>query len=164
MNYEGKIMKAAILILVLTASLIGSAWARLGETEDQLVARYGQELLKTKIKDSPGQVAIDALQFLKSGFSIQVSLFNGISSEEEIHRLQGETLTDEEVKILLAVNAQGHIWTEDTLKTDVPRKWHRDDGATAELYQETFDFRTKALADAKLIAHDAATVTSLQGF
>jgi len=157
-------MKASILILILMASLTGSAWARLGETEAQLMTRYGQELVKTKIRNQPGHIDIDALQFVKSGFSIGVSLFNGISSEEEIHRLQGETLTDDEVKILLAANAQGHTWTEETAKTDVPRKWHRDDGATAELYQETFDFKLKALIDARLTAHDAATVTSLQGF
>ena len=157
-------MKASILTLFLMASLTGSAWARLGETESQLVARYGEELVKTKVKIQGSPITIDAIQFVKTGFSIQVSLLNGISAEEEIHRLQGETLTDDEIKALLIANTKGAPWTEDTAKTDVPRKWHRDDGATAELYQETFDFKLKALADIKLAAHDGATVTSVQGF
>ena len=157
-------MKASILVLFLIAILTGSAWARLGETEDQLVARYGQELIKNKLQLRGSPVTIDAIQFIKGGFGVQVSLFNGISAEEEIHKPHNEPILDEEVKILLDANAQGHVWTEDTAKTDIPRKWHRDDGATAELYLESFDVKSKNLIDAKTAAHDAANVTSLQGF
>jgi len=157
-------MKAFLLTLLFVTGLTASAWARLGETENQLITRYGQELYKTKMKLEGTVVTIDVLQFVKSGFSIQVSLINGISAEEEIHRLQGETMSDEEIKILLASNSQGRIWHEDTAKTDVPRKWHRDDGVAAELYHETFDFKTKAVIDAKLAAHDAVRTTKLDGF
>jgi hypothetical protein len=158
-------MKASLLVLFLLIGLTSSAWARLGETENQLIARYGQELLKTNVKIPGTQLTFDFLQFVKSGYSVQVSLVNGVSSEEEIHKPRNESITDEEAQILLNANSQGHPWVEDTLKTDVPRKWHRDDGATAELFLEILDFKSKALIDARTASQQAVhSPPSLNGF
>jgi hypothetical protein len=149
---EGR-MKIQILTLFLIICLTGPAWARLGETEEQLIARYGQETGKES--GSIWNKAVpDCIQFQKSGFFIVVWLLNGISSEEYIAKNdyiregKHDPLTPDETKTLIDANAQGHVWH----KVKSGTKWLRDDGAIAVGSETGFDVKSKELMDANTAA------------
>src|SRR5258706_11448924 len=125
-------MKVQLLTLFLVANLTGSAWARLGETTDQAVARYGQPLSQVEQKAEGGNLPLVFLSFQKNGFEIDVTLSNGISVAESFRKLNGETLTSPEIQTLLANNSQGFGW-EAPKVIEEQKKWARDDGSVAAL-------------------------------
>ena len=173
-------MKIHLLALFFVISLTAPAWARLGETEAQLIARYGDVIGKDHIAAGVGQVAVavDRLHFKKSGFDISVALFNGVSAKEEIANKQGDMLTDQEIKTLLDANAQGHTWKGVTGPNGFPlwpqdngmvvnangKMWQRDDAAVAIADGGGFTIKSKELIDAEIAAYKAAHVHSLEGF
>jgi len=133
-------MKAQILTLFLIVSLTGSAWANLGDSEEQLIAHYGKEIgIKSRDQAKGGAVALDRLSFNESGFQIDVLLFNGISSEESVYHRPYVPLTDEEIKSLLDADAQGHAWKEVAPQQELLlwlkslKSWQREDGVIASL-------------------------------
>ena len=174
-------MKIHLLALCLVIGLTGQAWARLGETSDQLVARYGGlSNLMRGVFFSCDAVHVDLhwILFHKSGFEIVVALFNGVSSMEEINTSQRDSMTDQEIKTLLDANAQDHHtwkevtgggvtqWPQDNGTTSLigGKVWLRDDGAMACANGTGFTIKSKELIDAEVAAHKAAHVHSLEGF
>jgi hypothetical protein len=152
-------MKIQLLTLFLIVSLTGSAWARLGENKEQLIARYGVLLGERQIVSSEG-VSLNELAFKKSGFNVWVELLNGVSVNEHISNAHSDPMTGLDIKTLLDADAQGHIW-----KLTTPNKWQRDDGAIAVLDESyTFNVTSKVLIAADQAAHKAAHAHSLEGF
>jgi hypothetical protein len=151
-------MKIQFLTLFLIVSLTGPAWARLGETEDQLIARYGDPT--NKGSGGPVGEKTSWIHFKKSGFDIEVILFNGVSSQEHITNSQGDGMTTQEIKTLLDANAQGHAWKE----LSGGQNWQRDDGALASINGSGLLFQSKELIDAEAAAYKAAHARSLEGF
>src|ERR1700722_19229010 len=103
-------MRSAFLSLVFVMAVTATAQARLGETPDQLVARYGQPLSEADQKAEGIKVASAAIVFQKGGFEIDVTVTEGISVQEIFKKLNGQPITLGEAKVLLSANAQGYGW------------------------------------------------------
>ncbi len=84
------ILPSLLVLLVLTVT---PARARLGESGDQIVARYGQPLSEIDQKAEGKKVALTVLVFQKNGYQIQVSISDGVSDEESFRKLNGEAMT-----------------------------------------------------------------------
>lgn len=136
-------MKFLVCCLSLLALAPLAAQARLGETEEQLVARFGPGLHTPKFwGDLPG---VTYILFSKHNFSIYVGLLNGKSAYERYQTDNG--INDALIKQLLEVESQGHRWS-------VPQPWSstgsgrlRDDGALAYAWKSAFIFKSKEYAD-----------------
>ena len=102
----------SLFVLFLASSV---CHARLGETEDQIVARYGKPTATGKVVD---RLQYDS--FRHGGYEIQVAFLDGKSQSETylpnpdnsgpLHR----KIEKFEVQILLDANALGSKWTNTT--------------------------------------------------
>jgi hypothetical protein len=157
-------MKIAPFTFLFVLGLTAPAWARLGETGDQLVARYGQPLSEMDQKGAGAKVALVDLVFQKNGYEIDVSLSDGISSTESYRKLNGEAITLEEVQTILGLNGQGAGW-EAPQKGEGEQKWTRDDGATATLKGgQVLVLTSKELMAKETTAKKLEQKPSLDGF
>jgi hypothetical protein len=125
-------MRTALLTVVFVVSITATAQARLGETPDQLVARYGQPLNENDQKADGAKIAAANVSFQKGGFEIDVTITDGVSVQEIFKKLNGESITVPEAHILLTANSQGREWGPPQ-KTSDAEIWTRDDNAVAEL-------------------------------
>ena len=157
------------LVLLLLLGFGGEAWARLGDTLDQLTVRYGTGT-------TAGQ---GILSFHKQNWIITVWLINGVSAAEKYQKSAGPT--DDDIAALLSVNSQGHTWKVKPVEhslvgTFIPtldpmsKSWERDDGALAFTpggLAYCLTVKSKPFLDAEA-AQDAADKkskqSSLQGF
>lgn len=108
---------AALILLTLPAS------ARLGETKDQCIARYGKP---DAISDA------DATVFKKNEFFIIIRFFEGSADSINIRKFDSPAstrfgkLSDIEIKTLLEANGGGKKWVElDAL--GMSRQWKTQD-------------------------------------
>jgi hypothetical protein len=120
------------LVLFLSASL--STHARLGETEAEMIARFGQPALRSKHSTIAQGKIWDlgpSFCFRQDDWQIHCDLFDGRC----VRIRYGKTgdWTDEQIQLVLSYNSQGLTWTE-TSKTGskVARSWKRSDGASAD--------------------------------
>ena len=125
----GQKMKLAVLFLMLVAV----AYARLGETRDELVARLGR--VRTESHHSViAQGAISplgpALFFHKDQWHIQCDLAAGRCARITYTK-KGEW-TEAQFGTLLENNSQGKKWNEAQGSSRMIRKWRRNDGASAK--------------------------------
>lgn len=110
------------------------AFARLGETEAELVARFGAAASKgTESAFAQGKFLKfgTTLRFRQGDWSIVCTLIDGRSCKENYQK-SGEW-TEEQFATVLNSNAQGAKWTmtsKPALKSS-SREWKRSDGATA---------------------------------
>jgi hypothetical protein len=144
-----KTFLTVIVMLVLPAS------ARIGETSEQLAARYG--------KSKPGKDASE-LCFEKNGISICATLWNGMCHSIRFAPVQaartstepakdaGRELTREEIQMLLDANSGGFEWAETKKNTWITMDAKRSafifsDGAlciiTAEFIARDIESRKK---------------------
>jgi hypothetical protein len=158
-------MKIILPCLLFAVSiLITPAWGRLGETEDELVARYGQPLSEMDQKAEGNKIPLAELVFQKSGFEINVSLSDGISNAESFRKLNGDTIAFSEVQTLLTSNSQGIGWEAPQTMGD-DKQWGRDDGAIATLIGgRILSIKSKALIDKETAAKKLVSTPSLDGF
>ena len=157
-------MKSALLLLLFTVSLALPAWARLGETGDMAVARYGQPLSEFDQKAEGDKIPMIKLTFQKNGFQIEVSVAGGYSVAESFRKISGDALTLDEARTLLTNNAQGFKWSAPVM-VDGERRWMRDDGAMARLSDgRTLYLVTKQLMDAEMKAKSVQRAPTLEGF
>jgi len=122
-------MKLLILFLV----LISPVFARLGENQDELVARLGQVKLESKhYITAQGQISPlgPALFFEKDQWNIQCDLIDGRCAK--ITYTKPGEWTPEQISTLLQNNAQGLPWREPSDSNKMIRKWTRSDGGTAK--------------------------------
>jgi hypothetical protein len=157
-------MRIALLTLFFIVSVTATARARLGETPDQLVARYGQPLKETDQKGEGGKIPLAEVVFQKGGFEIDVTLVDGISVAESFKKINGEALTTSEVRTLLAANSQGHEWAAPRVIKD-EKCWARDDSATASLAQDgSFTIKSRELIHKEAVAKKLEARPNLEGF
>ncbi|MFA6286049.1 MAG: hypothetical protein WC661_01595 [Opitutaceae bacterium] len=119
-------MKIAVVFLLLSTCV----FARLGETKDQLVARFDNPVnqgISQITSQSRTMVVGPELVFVQKDWSITCDLVDGRCARIS-YRKQGDW-TEEQIQVVLAVNKQGGKWTEQSGKT--VRTWKRDDGALA---------------------------------
>jgi len=134
------------------------SWARLGETEAEIGARFGQET--GRIPSDAEVPGLSAKMFKKSGFVIIIGFLDGVSVRET-YTLQDSAhpMDDAAMKELLAAESQGHHWQS---VGDVAYS-SRDDGATARIFPTEADFQSKQYLDAKA-AHEKSLRPSVNGF
>jgi len=164
-NYLVFIMKIILLTFLLTAGITATARARVGETADGLVARYGQPLSEVDQKGEGDKIPSSNVVFQKGGFEIDVMISDGISVEEAYKKLNGDVLTIAEVRTLLSDNSQGRGW-EAPQMVEGEKWWTRDDGATAKLAQDgtTLTVRSRELIAKETTAKKLERQPSLDGF
>jgi len=136
-------MKLLVYSLLLLGLATLSARARLGETEDQIVSRFGPPTDAPRFEDDlPG---VTYKLFSKQNFNIYVGLLDGKSAYERYQTDGG--VNDMLIRELLEIESEGHMWGR-------PRKWSdwnsgrvRDDGALAYSFESAFIAETKEYAD-----------------
>jgi hypothetical protein len=144
---------AALLLFYSAASL---AQARLGETPDQIAARFGTCIDSTTLKYG-SDAGLNLRQYSKQGFTILV-YFKKISIEEDY---QARRLSEPQIQALLSANGEGYPWTEKP--TAQGRLWVRGDGATAHLADSEIDFKSKIFIH-KQVKFTKAQQPSIDGF
>jgi hypothetical protein len=138
-----------------------SAQARLGETEPELIQRFGAAELRPPFFPGTRHVV-----FIKQGFVIDVGLIDGVSEMElySLYDSRSNTLLDgDKVKELLSIEDQGQRWTP--VATETYDKWRRDDGAIAFFNRtnQTFSVETRTYIDQEK-AYSQSQQPSLDGF
>ncbi len=157
-------MRTALLTLIFIISITAPALARLGETGDQIVTRYGQPLSEIDQKAEGAKLALVFITFQKNGFEVDVTLSDGASVAESFRKLNGEALSIGEVRTLLNSNAQGYGW-EAPVEAEDQKKWTRDDGAVATLTGgRILNLASKQLLVQKSVAKKLEHQPSLEGF
>jgi hypothetical protein len=125
-----KFLHVAIVLLTFTAV----AHARLGETEAQMIARFGEPMHRTQHSMyAQGKVwhMGPSLSFRQDDWNIGCDLVDGRCVKIQYGKT-GEW-TEEQFQMVLAYNSQGAKWTE-TSKPELKkykRTWKRADGADA---------------------------------
>ncbi|MEP6672786.1 MAG: hypothetical protein ABJF10_26715 [Chthoniobacter sp.] len=112
---------APLLALAVFAS---SAWGCLGDTEAELVQRYGKQT-KTGTSHLPG---VSIRGYMYKGFLIVVGVLNGKSSFEMYTKKDGTKMNGAEVGALMTANSKGQTWGEDKGTTPDDAKWVLADG------------------------------------
>jgi hypothetical protein len=157
-------MKIVFLTLLFTISVMATAWARLGETADQLVARYGPPISEVDQKGEGTKIALANVVFQKGGFEIDVVVTDGVSVAETFKKLNGDALSTGDVRTLLTANSQGLEWAAPRL-VQGEKLWSRDDSATAKLAQDgSFTIRSRDLVVKEAVAKKLERTPSLEGF
>ncbi len=157
-------MRIALLTLVLIATLPAGAQARVGETPDQLVARYGQPLNEVDQKAEGAKISLARVTFQKGGFQIDVTISGGISVQEIFKKINNQSITVEEGRILLNANAGGLNWSAPQKTLDAVI-WTRDDNAVAQLSSDgSMIIRSRELAVEQASAKHLEEHPSLEGF
>ena len=122
-------MKIAVIFLLLCTSV----FARLGETKDQLVARFGNPVNEgiDQMGSHGRNMAVGPeLVFTQKDWIITCDLVDGRCARIS-YRKQGDW-TEEQIQVVLAVNRQGGTWAKVAEQSgEIFRTWKRDDGATA---------------------------------
>jgi hypothetical protein len=157
-------MRIAPLTLVFIVTTTCGAFARVGETPDQLVARYGQPLNETDQKADGAKISLAHVTFQKGGYQIDVTITGGLSVQEVFKKLNGQSMNVDEARLLLNANAQGFDWSAPLKKSDAI-VWKRDDNAMAELSSDgTMIIRAHALSAEEATAKHLEQHPSLEGF
>jgi hypothetical protein len=157
-------MRNALLTVGFIVTLTSSAHARLGETPDQLVARYGQPLNEADQKADGAKIPLASVTFQKGGYQIDVTITDGVSTQEVFKKINGQSMTVSEARVLLAANAQGREWGPQQ-KGDNEIVWRRDDNALAKLPSDgSMIIRSHELANAEATAKKLEQRPSLEGF
>jgi hypothetical protein len=157
-------MRTALLTFCFVVTVAGTAQARLGETPDQLVQRYGQPLSEKDQKGEGDKIALADVVFEKGGFQVSVTVVDGLSVAESFKKLNGQPITTLEVRTLLSANSQGHEWAAPE-ESKGGKSWNRDDSATALLGQDgTLLIKSPELVNKEVAAKRAEKTPSLDGF
>jgi len=158
-------MRTAFLSLLFVIAITATAQARLGETPDQLVARYGQPLSEADQKAEGIKVAEAVVVFQKGGFEIDVTVADGVSVQEVFKKVNGQPLTLSEARTLLNSNAQGLDWEAPVSTLGGGKLWKRDDNATALAASDgSLVIKSRTLAVKEAVARKEEKTPSLEGF
>jgi hypothetical protein len=144
-------MKHSLLLVIALLSSALPSNARLGETLEQCVARYGNPVTPMDVADSSGGKKGQAI-FEKNGYSIAIAFLGGISESEMFSKDDKSAFTDTEKDTILNANAENLRWSLST-EPSVNDNWIREDDARA-IY-DRFG-RTLLLATKKFILKERA--------
>src|SRR3977135_926845 len=117
-------MKTWIGGVLVLAAWTTMASARIGETEAQIAARYGQT-----IGDVPTAVFGPTRGFLRPGYVVGVKFVHGISAMEMITKNDQSAMTPEEIATLLTIHGVAALWQRDTWNRPDWQRWRMQDGA-----------------------------------
>jgi hypothetical protein len=99
-------MRRNSIVLVIMLLIGRPAFARIGETETQIVARYGQSLPAnaTTMLGQPVKV------FLTADLRVGVAFIDGKSAAEFFSKVDGTEIPDKEIQVILQSNTAGSHW------------------------------------------------------
>jgi hypothetical protein len=138
-----QLVRPVCLALVL-AMFPTLCWGRLGETEEQLNARYGEPTFESTKKGTMPAPAEKHLEYLKDGVVISVALYQGRSVienyafKDENRRavsIDGDVVAKADA--IVQVNGGGFEWKRhpnpQAENREVLHAWHRKDGRARAL-------------------------------
>ena len=153
-----------ILVLLLMLGCGSSAWARLGESEAEVIQRLGKPYARQHF------TWCDKDNFSVNGFTIVVTLINGLSVGEAYHITSGN-LTDSQIVDLLDANCEGFSWDEipqNKIPKDIfhpiKQMWQRPNGSTAVSFGSSIEFKSIFLILAEQDANKPPPAPSTAGF
>lgn len=104
-------MKLSVTSLLFAVLAVSAADARIGESQEQCIARYGRPIEKV----NPGKMVI----FMKEEFGIGVEFHHGKADKLVFVKMSGKIggrfsipMNDKEVMMLLAANGGGRKWNK----------------------------------------------------
>jgi hypothetical protein len=147
---------AAIAAVALTTS--STLFARIGETEQECAARYG-EPTKTLPNNS--------LLYEKSDLNIYIIFFNGKADAIAYGKIaKGEQLSENEIEVLLKSNSGDVPWQERAV-ISMNRNWETENGELLANYNTVAHLlmiATKDYFTRKQATKDAKEDQNLEGF
>jgi hypothetical protein len=131
-----------ILVAAIVLGLSSEAFARLGQTEEQVSALFGKPI-DAGTPDKEG-VTTNMYKNPTGDYHALVQFLKGHSIAEAYSRVDGAQLSEKEMSIFLQGNSGGKEWIKD------PRKlaWERSDHR-ARAWSETLSGRPTLLIQAK---------------
>jgi len=130
-----------LVAMSLIAGCAATARGNLGETVDEIEARYGAaQETKTNAESD-----VTNNYYIHDGFGISVKFLDGKSQSESYLKAQKIEITDAEITALLKANAMGSDWLS-VYKTSAAERWElksRDATAVYSRDEHTLIISTK---------------------
>jgi|SRR2546423_6488578 len=155
-------MKALITTITAGCILLSQhhSWARLGESRDEVEARYGSPV--RTIQSAPDRVTGRLYDF--NGFLITVMFLDGKSQLEEYAKKDKTKLTEDDVEKLLQANSGGRTWQRTDKPTSDVRTWQLINGdAGASLEPTKLSVATHEYAKIGLVQNLSGILDALSG-
>jgi hypothetical protein len=126
-----KPIAVSLVLLVCSRSLL----ARIGETEAQIMARYGQS-----IGDIPTETFGPVRGFALREYLVGVKFLNGTSAMEMISRNDQAEITPQEIDALLKKHGADMEWKVDKFEKPDWKRWRTQDGSLVAVYDSKRHF------------------------
>jgi hypothetical protein len=152
-------MLRSILLILAAMALALPAHARLGETEDQCIARYGAPT-SPAVDNNDNGVPTHEMFFQKDGYAITVNFLNGKAGTVQFWK---KDISHDDINALLEANAQGGTWAVDDSPDYSGDAWHRNDGAEARAILNDITFISPEMQAAFDAARKAKDAQNTQG-
>ena len=127
--YKG--IAVSLVLLVCSRSLL----ARIGETEAQVMARYGQS-----IGDIPTETFGPVRGFALREYLVGVKFLNGTSAMEMVSRNDQAEITPQEMDALLKKHGADVEWKVDKFEKPDWKRWRTQDGSLVAVYDSKRHF------------------------
>lgn len=117
---------------VLFALLLSAAQARLGDTEAELIKRFGRPTsISSHSVSAQGKSFVlgPTLRFRQDDWTMRCDLIDGRCVRISYSKI-GDW-SDDHVRMVINANAQGALWNEKSPYPKSQRNWFRSDGSTA---------------------------------
>lgn len=156
-------MRIIFVVLITILFAVLPVRARLGETEDQCIARYGTPIQVANPCEQG--VHYQGLIFKKNNYNIVIYILSGRCGLLLIQKMDKSQLSDDEIQTLLDDNSEGHDWQKMN-EDSTFRHWIRDDGAQAKyaLLDHDLTLMSKAFLIAEKAREKAEDDNKLKGF
>ena len=126
-----KPIAVSLILLVCSRSLL----ARIGETEAQVMARYGES-----IGDIPTETFGPVRGFALREYLVGVKFLNGISAMEMISRNDQAEIKPQEIDALLKKHGADVEWKVDKFEKPDWKRWRNQDGSLVAVYDSKRHF------------------------
>jgi hypothetical protein len=127
--YKG--IAVSLVLLVCSRSLL----ARIGETEAQVMARYGQS-----IGDIPTETFGPVRGFALREYLVGVKFLNGTSAMEMVSRNDQAEIEPQEIDALLKKHGAEVEWKVDKFEKADWKRWRTQDGSLVAVYDSKRHF------------------------
>jgi len=126
-----KPIAVSLVLLVCSRSLL----ARIGETEAQIMARYGQS-----IGDIPTETFGPVRGFALREYLVGVKFLNGTSAMEMVSRNDQAEIKPQEIDALLKKHGAEVEWKVDKFEKPDWKRWRTQDGSLVAVYDSKRHF------------------------
>lgn len=151
--------KQILFVLTFMVPLIGVA--RLGDTEAELIERFGQPKSRSNhhvVAQGKSWVLGQALSFRQDDWHVHCYIVDGRCMR--ISYAKPGDWSEAQIQQVLSSNSQGVRWAEGTPPSQAKsrRAWKRNDGSTAEWTKAGFSLTWNAYEKAKAVLEERAKV------